>query len=294
MAAPDQQVPDQHVIIVSGLSGGGKSTALHALEDLGYYCIDNLPAALLNHFAPQIRANVSLYEKVALGIDARAGDSDLKKIPGWMKDLGTSGLDCKLLFLHADRSTLIKRFSETQRRHPLTRGEQVLPDAIAKEMEMLEPLKACADWVIDSTETNIHQLRRLVWNCVGPGNKGMTIVLESFAFKRGVPRDVDFVFDTRNLPNPYWQAELRELSGLNTRVRQWLEQAPEVSRMADDILVFLRDWLPGFEQAQRSYVTVGVGCTGGRHRSVYMVERLAASLQDSFPNVLIDHRELKK
>ena len=294
MAAPDQQVPDQHVIIVSGLSGGGKSTALHALEDLGYYCIDNLPAALLNHFAPQIRANVSLYEKVALGIDARAGDSDLKKIPGWMKDLGTSGLDCKLLFLHADRSTLIKRFSETQRRHPLTRGEQVLPDAIAKEMEMLEPLKACADWVIDSTETNIHQLRRLVWNCVGPGNKGMTIVLESFAFKRGVPRDVDFVFDTRNLPNPYWQAELRELSGLNTRVRQWLEQAPEVSRMADDILVFLRDWLPGFEQAQRSYVTVGIGCTGGRHRSVYMVERLAASLQDSFPNVLVDHRELKK
>ncbi len=294
MAAPDQQVPDQHVIIVSGLSGGGKSTALHALEDLGYYCIDNLPAALLNHFAPQIRANVSLYEKVALGIDARAGDSDLKKIPGWMKDLGTSGLDCKLLFLHADRSTLIKRFSETQRRHPLTRGEQVLPDAIAKEMEMLEPLKACADWVIDSTETNIHQLRRLVWNCVGPGNKGMTIVLESFAFKRGVPRDVDFVFDTRNLPNPHWQAELRELSGLNTRVRQWLEQAPEVSRMADDILVFLRDWLPGFEQAQRSYVTVGIGCTGGRHRSVYMVERLAVSLQDSFPNVLVDHRELKK
>ena len=294
MAAPDQQVPDQHVIIVSGLSGGGKSTALHALEDLGYYCIDNLPAALLNHFAPQIRANVSLYEKVALGIDARAGDSDLKKIPGWMKDLGISGLDCKLLFLHADRSTLIKRFSETRRRHPLTRGEQVLPDAIAKEMEMLEPLKACADWVIDSTETNIHQLRRLVWNCVGPGNKGMTIVLESFAFKRGVPRDVDFVFDTRNLPNPHWQAELRELSGLNTRVRQWLEQAPEVSRMADDILVFLRDWLPGFEQAQRSYVTVGIGCTGGRHRSVYMVERLAVSLQDSFPNVLVDHRELKK
>ena len=176
----------------------------------------------------------------------------------------------------------------------MTRGEQVLPDAIAKEMEMLEPLKACADWVIDSTETNIHQLRRLVWNCVGPGNKGMTIVLESFAFKRGVPRDVDFVFDTRNLPNPHWQAELRELSGLNSRVRQWLEQAPEVNRMADDILVFLRDWLPGFEQAQRSYVTVGIGCTGGRHRSVYLVERLAASLQDSFPNVLIDHRELKK
>ncbi len=285
--------PDQHVIIVSGLSGGGKSTALHALEDLGYYCIDNLPAALLNEFAPQIRAHPTLYEKVALGIDARARGSDLKKIPGWMERLKKSGLNCELLFLSAEHSTLIKRFSETRRRHPLTQGEKVLPDAIAKEMEMLKPLRTCADWVIDSTDINIHQLRRLVWNCVGPGNKGMTVVLESFAFKRGVPQDVDFVFDARNLPNPYWQTELRELSGLNSEVQQWLEQAPEVSRMADDILVFLRNWLPGFEKAQRSYVTVGIGCTGGRHRSVYLVERLAASLQDSFPEVLIDHRELK-
>jgi UPF0042 nucleotide-binding protein len=155
-------------------------------------------------------------------------------------------------------------------------------------------LRDCATWVIDSTETNIHQLRRKVWNCIGPGIKGMTVVLESFAFKHGVPQDVDFVFDARNLPNPHWENELREYSGLDPRVGEWLEQAPEVSRMADDILAFLRTWLPGFEAAQRSYVTVGIGCTGGQHRSVYLVERLAQSLRESFPEVLVDHRELKK
>lgn len=285
---------DQHVIIVSGLSGGGKSTALNALEDLGYYCIDNLPAALLNDFAPQIKANPGLYEKVALGIDARARGSDLKEIPAWMERLNDDGLKCELLFLIAKRNTLIKRFSETRRRHPLTQGDQVLSDAIDREMEMLEPLQERADWVIDSTETNIHQLRRQVWNCVGPGIKGMTIVLESFAFKHGVPRDVDFVFDVRNLPNPYWQLELREYSGQDARVRKWLEQHDEVSAMANDILTFLKAWLPGFEKAQRSYVTIGIGCTGGRHRSVYLVERLAKSLGDHFPEVLSDHRELKK
>ena len=285
---------DQHVIIVSGLSGGGKSTALNALEDLGYYCIDNLPAALLNDLAPQIRADPVLYEKVALGIDARARGAGLEKIPAWMEAINNDGLKCELLFLSARRSTLIKRFSETRRRHPLTQGDNVLPEAISKEMQLLENLRQRADWVIDSTDTNIHQLRRQVWNCVGPGNKGMTIVLESFAFKRGVPQDVDFVFDARNLPNPHWQADLREYSGLDGCVQQWLEQDGEVTLMSDDILAFLRTWLPGFEKAQRSYVTVGVGCTGGQHRSVYMVERLAASLRKIFPDVLIDHRELEK
>ena len=282
------------MIIVSGLSGGGKSTALNALEDLGYYCIDNLPATLLNNFAPLIKADPGLYEKVALGIDARARGSDLDQIPAWMEQINSAGLNCELLFLTANKSTLIKRFSETRRRHPLTRDEHVLPDAIAREMELLDPLRERADWVIDSTDTNIHQLRRQVLNCVGPGARGMTVVLESFAFKRGVPRDVDFVFDARNLPNPYWQAELREYSGLETPVREWLEQDPEVSRMTEDILAFLLSWLPGFEKAQRSYVTVGIGCTGGHHRSVYLVERLAETLRDHFPGVLVDHRELKK
>lgn len=285
---------DQHVIIVSGLSGGGKSTALNALEDLGYYCIDNLPAALLNELAPQIKADPNHYEKVALGIDARARGSGLGQIPEWMEAIGNDGVKCELLFLSANRNTLIKRFSETRRRHPLTHGEHVLADAIEQEVKLLKGLKKRANWVIDSTDTNIHQLRRQVWNCVGPGIKGMTIVLESFAFKRGVPRDVDFVFDARNLPNPYWQANLREYTGLDPRVSEWLEQDPGVTGMANDILGFLQTWLPGFEKAQRSYVTVGIGCTGGHHRSVYLVERLAASLREQFPDVLIDHRELKK
>lgn len=285
---------DQHVIIVSGLSGGGKSTALNALEDLAYYCIDNLPAALLNEFLPQIKADPDLYRKVALGIDARARGSDLAEIPGWMERASAEGLRCELLFLTADRNTLIKRFSETRRRHPLTKGELALPDAISEEMDVLDPLRQRADWVIDSTETNIHQLRRQVWNCVGPGVKGMTIVLESFAFKHGVPQDVDFVFDVRNLPNPHWQAELREFTGQDPRIRDWLEQHDEVRKMGFDTLKFLRDWLPGFEEAQRSYVTVGIGCTGGKHRSVYLVEHLAAALREDFPEVLTDHRELKK
>jgi UPF0042 nucleotide-binding protein len=284
---------DQHVIIVSGLSGGGKSTALNALEDLGYYCIDNLPAGLLNELAPQIKANSTLYQKVALGIDARARGSDLESIPAWMTSLNEDGLKCELLFLSAERSTLIKRFSETRRRHPLTQGEQSLPDAITEEMKMLEPLQERADWVVDSTVTNIHQLRRQVWNCVGPGVKGMTVNLESFAFKHGLPPDVDFVFDARNLPNPYWQEDLKEFNGQDPRIQDWLEQHEEVKKMASDILIFLQNWLPEFEQAQRSYVTVGIGCTGGRHRSVYLVEFLSKSLRPHFPEVLAQHRELK-
>ncbi|NND44786.1 MAG: RNase adapter RapZ [Xanthomonadales bacterium] len=284
----------QHLIIVSGLSGGGKSTALNALEDLGYYCIDNLPASLLNELAPQIRAHPQLYARVALGIDARARGSDLESLPNWIESVQAQGIRCELLFLAAERRTLIKRFSETRRRHPLTQGDRVLADAIDDEARLLQPLKACATWVIDSTDTNIHQLRRKVWNCVGPGTKGMTVVLESFAFKHGVPQDVDFVFDVRNLPNPHWESELRDSTGLDSRVAEWLEQSPEVVRMADDILAFLRSWLPGFEAAQRSYVTVGIGCTGGRHRSVYLVERIAESLREDFPDVLVDHRETKK
>jgi UPF0042 nucleotide-binding protein len=284
---------NQRVIVVSGLSGGGKSTALNALEDLGYYCMDNLPASLLDNLQPQIHAHPALYEKVALGIDARALGAGLDRIPAWLEQAKQTGLHCELLFVKADKSTLIKRFSETRRRHPLTQGEHALMEAIEKEMEILGPLRDCADWVLDSSDTNIHQLRQQVWKCVGPGEQGMTLVLESFAFKRGVPQDVDFVFDTRNLPNPYWQSDLRDHSGLETLVQEWLDQDSSVAEMAGDILRFLQHWLPGFEEAQRSYVTVGIGCTGGRHRSVYIVERLADALSGSFPEVLIHHRELK-
>jgi UPF0042 nucleotide-binding protein len=281
------------VIVVSGLSGGGKSTALNALEDLGYYCVDNLPAALLEGFARQIIENPEQYAMVALGVDARTrGPEDLEQVPAWLDHAAARGLDVNLLFLTASPRTLIRRFSETRRRHPLTSPEHALPAAIEKEVFLLKELKQRADWVLDSSDTNIHQLRRQVWKCAGGGSEGMSVVLESFAFKRGVPQDVDFVFDARNLPNPHWEPELREMTGKDSAVRDWLEQYSTVLSMSEDIRVFLGRWLPGFDEVQRSYVTIGVGCTGGRHRSVYLVEKLSAALRRDWPHVLVHHREL--
>jgi UPF0042 nucleotide-binding protein len=281
-----------HLVLVSGLSGSGKSTALHALEDLGYYCVDNLPAALLREFAVQIGRNPSVYSKVALGIDARSRGPELEEISTWLDELSQAGLRSQLLFLTADVNTLIKRFSETRRRHPLTTEQCALPQAIETEKVLLESLKSESNWVIDTSETNIHQLRRQVWKCVGDDSDSMTIVLESFAFKRGVPQDVDFAFDARNLPNPHWVDELRTLTGLDEAVREWLEQDEAVNQMYTDIEKFLLTWLPDFKDSQRSYVTVGIGCTGGRHRSVYLVARLAGRLRSRFGRVMTHHREL--
>ena len=283
----------QDLILVTGLSGGGKSTALRALEDLGCYCVDNLPAALLPEFAKQIRLKPKQFSRVALGVDARSPGSELEEIPVWLEEQATAGMHCQLFFLTADTNAIIKRFSETRRRHPLTTGELALPVAIEQEKELLGKLKNRADWVIDTSDINIHQLRRQVWKCVGGENESMTVVLESFAFKRGVPQDVDFIFDARILPNPHWVAELRERNGLDQPVRDWLEQDQAVEGMLTDILHFLKRWLPEFQHSQRSYVTVGIGCTGGRHRSVYLVDRLADGLGTDFGEVLIHHRELQ-
>jgi len=283
----------RQLTLVTGHSGGGKSTALRALEDLGFYCVDNLPAALLPEFARQIgNSDNEEYSRVALGVDARSPGRDLEQIPAWLEGLAARGLDCQLFFLTADTKAIIKRFSETRRRHPLTSDQHALPQAIEREKILLEALKSRADWVIDTSDTNIHQLRRQMWKCVGGDNEPMTVVLESFAFKRGVPQDVDFIFDARILPNPHWVESLREFSGLDQPVREWLEQDESVGRMISDVLGFLKTWLPEFQNSQRSYVTVGIGCTGGRHRSVYLVDRLAAGLGDGFGHVLIHHREL--
>ena len=282
----------QDVIIVSGMSGGGKSTALNALEDLGYYCIDNLPGAMLPYFGPQISANPELYRKVALGIDARSRESDLQVVLDWMASLREDGFTCKLLFITADKTVLIKRFSETRRRHPLTGSDKTLPDAIENENQLLEPLRRQANQVIDSSKTNIHQLRRQVWNFVDRGSSGLTIVLQSFAFKQGVPQDVDFMFDARILPNPHWQDDLRALTGKDEAVKSWLENDQHVLKMTQDIQDFMNTWLPAFKNAQRSYVTIGIGCTGGKHRSVYLAEKLADSLRNEHENVLVHHREM--
>ncbi len=284
--------PEQEVIIVSGMSGGGKSTALHALEDLDYYCIDNLPGAMLPDFGPHILANPGLFQKVALGIDARSREFDPNVVLGWMTWLGENGFNCKLLFVTAEKPILIKRFSETRRRHPLTGSDHVLPDAIEREKQLLEPLRNRADQVIDSSNTNIHELRRQVWNCVERQSGSLTIVLQSFAFKRGVPQDVDFMFDARILPNPHWQEGLRNLTGKDEAVQLWLEKDSNVLDMTQDIQNFLNTWLPAIRDTQRSYLTVGIGCTGGRHRSVYLAEKLAKALRGNEDKVLIHHREI--
>ncbi len=289
---PGRTTGHQQLLVVSGLSGGGKSTALHALEDLGFYCVDNLPAALLPGFFEQIRNNPKLYARVALGIDARSRGSDQQRLPEQLDQLAQSGLPHRLLFLTADTRTIIKRFSETRRRHPLTFDRQALPAAIEHEKTLLQALQSRADWVIDTSDINIHELRQQVWKYVGSEQSTMSIVLESFAYKRGLPQDLDFVFDSRHCPNPHWIDELRGLTGLDQPVKEWLESAETVRALRSDILIFMQRWLPEIRDSQRSYLTIGIGCTGGRHRSVYLAEWLAAQLRQDFYSVEVYHREL--
>lgn len=267
--------------------------ALRALEDLGYYCIDNLPAGLMPAFAEQIAdEEPELYDKVAVGIDARNRIRDLERFPPMLAGLQSANLHAEVFFLQADTDTLIQRFSETRRRHPLTSTGRALAEAIDEERRLLEPLAAHADLFIDSSDTNIHELRRLIWKRVGTLGRALSLLLESFAYKHGVPADLDFAFDVRCLPNPYWEPSLAGLSGKDGAVVEFLERQAAVHAMYDDILGFLERWLPSFEEEQRSYVTVGIGCTGGRHRSVYLVERLAKAFSSRRGNVLIHHREL--
>jgi UPF0042 nucleotide-binding protein len=283
----------QHLVIVSGLSGAGKSTALNALEDMGYHCIDNLPASLMRKFGQQMAAQPELYHRVALGIDARAPGLNLEEIPPWLTELRADGLRVQLLFLGADDNTLVKRFGETRRKHPLAEGEGALQAAISRERELLEPVRASAEWEIDTGSTNIHQLRHLTWKCIGPDSDGMTVVIQSFGFSKGVPGDADFLFDVRSLPNPYWDPDLRALTGRDPEIMTWLGAEETVGSMADDIAGYLSKWLPGLRDSHRSFVTIGIGCTGGRHRSVFMAERIARMLHPEFPEAMVHHRDLQ-
>ncbi len=284
---------EQHVIIVSGLSGAGKSTALKALEDMGYHCIDNLPASLMHDFAVHIQNEPEVYGRVALGMDVRAPGLNLEDIPAWLDSLRAAGVRTQLLFLSARDEVLLRRYGETRRRHPLAQGEGALASSIERERRLLERIREVADWEIDTSDINIHQLTHQTWRCVGPDTDSMTVVVQSFGFSRGVPADVDYLFDARCLPNPHWNEDLRPLTGQDTAVGEWLEQEPMVAALGDDILDFLRRWLPRHAAAHRSFVAIGIGCTGGRHRSVYLAERLVRDLRDEFPDVMLHHRELK-
>jgi RNase adapter protein RapZ len=286
------------LLIVSGLSGAGKTVALRTLEDIGYYCIDNLPLFLLRELAlglkrTHLRAPGETRDGAAVGIDARNQPDFLADLPQVVEDLREQGIDCRLIFLHADVHTLIRRFSETRRKHPLTGRDLSLEEAIAREGELLAPLRRIAEIRIDTTHTNVHELRELVRErLASAGAVQASVLLQSFGFKNGVPDGVDFVFDVRCLPNPHWQEDLRPLNGRDAPVIEFLERSPEVSQMSADMQHFLDRWIPRFETDGRSYLTIAVGCTGGQHRSVYLVETLARHLRATGHRVLVRHREL--
>lgn len=282
------------LIIISGLSGSGKSIALNTLEDLGYYCIDNLPIGMLGAMAKEMVGNWGKnHDHAAVGIDARNNASELQHFPALLKRLTSEGIECETFFLQAETNTLLKRFSETRRKHPLTEGRVSLADAIALERKLLEPIAARADLFIDTTATNIYQLRELVHARVSPDtHEPMSLLIQSFGFKNGLPSDADFVFDVRCLPNPHWEPDLRPLTGRDDEVKLFLQQQPTTAEMLQHITGFLDTWIPRFENESRSYMTIAIGCTGGQHRSVFIVEQLGRHFQQHRNNVIIRHREL--
>jgi UPF0042 nucleotide-binding protein len=281
-------------VIVSGMSGSGKSIGLSTLEDLGFYCVDNLPAELLPAFVRSVASDDGAPEKLAVVIDARNRNSDLANIPDWLSAVGALGLDPKLVFFDTSDEVLLRRYADTRRRHPLSHIGLALADAISLERQVLKPLRAIADHVIDTSALNVHQLRRQVTTEFGlTGDSTLSLLFESFAYKRGLPPEADFVFDARVLPNPHWNPELRPLSGRDGEVRAYLESQPDVMQYLGQVTQFLDTWLPKLRGDTRSYVTVAVGCTGGRHRSVYLAERLAQHCRDlGWNEVAVHHREL--
>jgi len=283
------------LIIVSGLSGSGKTVALHVLEDLGFYCIDNMPAALLDTLISRVvETGDAIYERLAIGVDARNPQRDVADLPRLIRDLRARGIQCEVMFLQADDDILLKRYSETRRKHPLGGEDLSLQDAIDRERDVLGPVTDAADIIVDTTRTNVYELRDLVRHRVGDRRTPtLSILIQSFGFKHGVPPDVDFVFDLRCLPNPYWEPHLRPQTGRDKDVVDFLDSKEEVQSMYTDILTFLQKWLPKYVDFNRSYLTVGLGCTGGQHRSVYVAEKLAAELGTEFPNVLTRHTELR-
>jgi UPF0042 nucleotide-binding protein len=281
-----EQAPMQ-LVLVTGMSGSGKSVALKVLEDSGYYCVDNLPAHLLPGLADFLRD--ASYQRVAVSVDVRSGPT-LDDLPNWIVELRRRAIDLRVLFLDAKTDTLVKRFSETRRRHPLSDDTRTLPECIEAERELLAEVSALAHH-IDTSELSSHALRAWVKDFVGLGASGLTLLFQSFAFKKGIPLDADLVFDVRCLPNPHYDLLLRPMSGLDAPVIEFLGKDANAQRMLADIWRFLDDWLPCYIRDNRSYLTVAIGCTGGRHRSVYFVESLARRFQTLVP-VLIRHREL--
>jgi UPF0042 nucleotide-binding protein len=278
------------LVLISGLSGSGKSVALRLLEDHGFYCVDNLPAPMLLDLYRRLQAEGK--NAVAVAVDARSGES-VAALPDTLQELQGAGVDVSFLFLEAQDDVLIARFSETRRSHPLAGNERTLVEAIACERGVLRPIAALGQR-IDTTGLAPASLRQWIWQMVG-GNagSGLTLLFESFGFKHGLPQDADLVFDARCLPNPHYEPALRPLSGKDAPVADFLERQPKVIKMKADIEAFIRNWLPAYQAETRSYLTVAIGCTGGQHRSVFLAESLAKAFAPSVPCVLVRHRALE-
>jgi UPF0042 nucleotide-binding protein len=280
----------KNIVVVSGLSGAGKSVALQSLEDIGYYCIDNMPLTLLPEFARQLE-DVAKNKRAAVSIDSRNlgflqglhNNADSEKfIEGFAESI----------FLESTPDTLLRRYSETRRKHPLSDPATNLMQSIDKEVELLAPLRKAADHVINTSTLTPHELREKIRQIVGRRKQGVMLSIESFGFKHGPPRHADFIFDVRCMPNPYWNESIRHLSGLDDEVIEFLEKEPDVHKMCDDIGQFLENWLPSIAADNRSYLTLAIGCTGGHHRSVYTANRLAERFRKILPNVQVQHRDL--
>ena len=281
------------LIVVSGRSGSGKTIALRVLEDLGYYCIGNLPVTLLPQLVNETRDR---HDRLAVSIDVRnmpEQSGDIENLLGQIRQ--ASDIEFSSIFTDADNATLIRRYGESRRLHPLSRKDLSLDQAILQETHLLAPLSSTADLRIDTSTLSIHDLsEQICERILGRKEKELVLVFESFGFKHGTPKDADFVFDARFLPNPHWVPELRALTGLDGPVRDYLQAQPDVMLYSQQIDTLLSNWLPHLERNNRSYVTVAIGCTGGQHRSVFITEQLAASFRARNKTVQVRHRTLEK
>ena len=279
------------LVIVSGLSGAGKTVALKQYEDLGYYCIDNLPLGLLGPLSLRALHN-RRYAKLAVGIDARASTREIARFQNILRRQKKRGVEAQVLFLTASDAAILRRYHETRRKHPLTGARLSLSEAIQRERALLYPIADVADVTIDTTGMNLHTLREEVRQRLPDKPGRMSLVLLSFGYKNGVPPGADYVFDVRCLPNPHWVPALQPRDGRHRSIARFLEKDPRSAKMTEDIRAFLERWLPAFEREDRAYATVAVGCTGGRHRSVYVVERLAKAFKGQYEPIVVRHKEL--
>lgn len=280
------------IVVISGRSGSGKSSALHVLEDLGFYCIDNLPVALLPALVQQTE-NEERLAKVAVSVDARNLPHAFDHIHDVLHQLPSEEYQLDVVYLDASEEVLLQRFSSTRRKHPLTSPDVSLAEAIEKEKILLEPVANLADLTLDTTTMSVHELRSLIrLRVADKTSTDIAILFESFGFKHGIPIDADYVFDVRNLPNPYWDPGLRSYTGKDEPIIRFLDNEPQVKQMQDDISQFIQRWLPAFIDANRSYMTIAIGCTGGQHRSVFIAEQLTREFRQLYPNVQVRHREL--